>query len=381
MLSNAMPLETEKVSLFDANQRVLAENVYYDQSLPPYDKSAMDGFACRMEDIRNELTIVETIMAGHPAIKSIGPNECARIMTGAVVPEGADCVFIKEHSELREEDKVICTSVMTQTNICIKGEDVKAGDLAIASQTLITPKTIPLLAGAGIHQVPVYKQPSITVFSTGTELVEPEQLPLPYQIRNSNSFQIISLLQEMGIKARYGGIIRDDREETVASIQEAIRQSDIVILSGGVSMGDSDFIPDVLEEINLKILLTQSAVQPGKPILFAQGESRYCFGLAGNPVSSYIQTELYVKPFLFAMMNHRIAMIVLSATLQNNFNRKNSDRLKFIPGWLNENNEVEIIEFHGSAHIAALQHANCLVEIPIGVEEVLKGDKINVRPI
>ena len=189
--SNAVQKGTEKVNLKDANKRVLAEDIYYDMNIPPFNKSAMDGFACRRVDLDNELKILETIYAGVAPLRSIGENECSRIMTGAVVPEGADHVFIRENSELTGPEKVRCRFNEVQDNICYAGEDVKAGDLALESGSLINSKNIPVLAGAGAINPEVFEQPRVAVFSTGTELVEPEHKPLSYQIRNSNSYQML----------------------------------------------------------------------------------------------------------------------------------------------------------------------------------------------
>ena len=379
--SNADILKSEKVDLSEANKRVLAEDVFYDQSLPPFDKSAMDGYACRLEDIGNELIIIETIYAGQQPLHTIRKNECSKIMTGAVIPVGADCVFMKEVSELTAENKVICTSRKTEPNICYEGEDVKKGDLALSGHTLISSRNIPVLAGAGVHQPSVFCQPGVSVFSTGTELVEPGEKPLSHQIRNSNSYQMMAQLDDMGIKAKYRGIIRDNENETEQKITKTLTESDLVILSGGVSMGDSDFIPDILKKIEFDIILSESAIQPGKPIIFAKKGDQYCFGLAGNPVSSFVQIELYVKPFIYSLMGHKFSAPAILATLNKDYNRKRVDRLKFIPAILNEKNEATLVEFHGSAHISALQSANCLVEIPLGISGIKKGDKVNVRPV
>ncbi|MFC2111672.1 gephyrin-like molybdotransferase Glp [Bacteroidota bacterium] len=379
--SNAHILNSEKVDLSLANKRILAEDVYYDQDIPPFDKSAMDGYACRNEDIGNELRIIETIYAGQQPLHPIRKNECSKIMTGAVIPSGADCVFISEVAKQTADDRVICTSQKTLPNICYEGEDVKKGDLALPVHTLISSKHIPVLAGAGVHQPMVFCQPGISVFATGNELVEPGAKPLPHQIRNSNSYQMMAQSDNMGIKAIYQGIIKDDEKETEQKILKALTESDLVILSGGVSMGDSDYIPDILKKIEFDIILSESAIQPGKPIIFAKKEDQYCFGLAGNPVSSFVQFELYVKPFIYSMMGYEFTPPSNRAILSKNYYRKRVDRLKLIPAMLNEKNEATLVEFHGSAHIAALQSANCLVEIPLGVSGIKKGDKVNVRPI
>lgn len=381
VLSQARTCTTEQVDLLNAHRRILAKDIAYDTDIPPYDKSAMDGYACRSADLGNELTILETIYAGNKPQYEIGRNECAKIMTGAVVPDGADCVFIKEVAEETGENRVRCNSPGTPANICYRGEDVKTGDVAIRKHTLITSRHIPLLAGAGVMRPEVFSRPDVSLFSTGSELVEPDAKPLPHQIRNSNAYQLVAQLDAMGIRGTYNGIISDNEEETYEKLKKTLGEYDVVILSGGVSEGDSDFIPRVLGRLNFEIRLTRIAMQPGKPILFATDDRSFCFGLAGNPVSSFIQFELYVKPFIYEMMGHSYNSPSQAAFLAKPVQRKKADRLKFIPGILNNNNVVTPVEFHGSAHIDALSRANCLIDMPVGVLELKQGDSVDVRPL
>jgi molybdopterin molybdotransferase len=292
----------EKVDLVESRLRILAKDSSYDGNIPPFNKSAMDGYACRSADIANELNILETIYAGSVPGFKIGINECSKIMTGAVVPEGADCVFMLEDAEVKEKNRVLCNNLETSKNICYEGEDARKGDMALKKGTLISSRHIPLLAGAGEISPSVFRHPVVSVFATGSELVEPASKPLPHQIRNSNAYQMLAQLDEMGIAGKYLGIIRDDKALTEEKIDKAFRKSDLVLLTGGVSAGDSDYVPDVLETLGFEMILSRSAIQPGKPIIFAKREKQYCFGLAGNPVSSFIQFELYVKPFISRLM-------------------------------------------------------------------------------
>lgn len=379
--SHALTGSTETVDLPGARQRVLAEDSYYDTNIPPFNKSAMDGYACRASDIGNELSILETIYAGSIPAHRIGVNECSKIMTGAVVPEGADCVFVVEDAKLTEENKVFCSKPESSTNICYEGEDVKKGDMALKKYILVSSRHIPLLAGAGVFSPLVFCRPLVSVFATGSELVEPENKPLPHQIRNSNAYQMISQLDALGIEGENLGIIRDDKKLTEKRISEAFEKSDLLLLSGGVSAGDSDFVPDVLKDLDFEMILTRSAIQPGKPIIFAKRGQQYCFGLSGNPVSSFIQFELYVKPFIYSLMGHHYQPRISEAILDKDLKRTKADRLKFIPALLNQKNEAIPLEFHGSAHIDALSDAECLIEIPVGAFEIKKGETIHVRPL
>lgn len=371
----------EAVDLAGARQRVLAEDTRYDSNIPPFNKSAMDGYACRAADIGQILSVLEIIYAGSAPSKRIGPGECSKIMTGAVVPRGADCVFTVEDAEVKGENKVVCSNLETATNICYEGEDVVKGDMALKKHSLITSRHIPLLAGAGIVSPRVFSRPAVSIFATGSELVEPDHKPLPHQIRNSNSYQMLAQLGEMGICGEYGGIIKDDKKYTEQKIDEAFQNSNLVLLTGGVSAGDSDFVPDVLADLGFDMILTRSAIQPGKPIIFATKDKKYCFGLAGNPVSSFIQFELYVKPFIYSLMGHNFQPEVRTAQLGGDLDRRKADRLKFVPAYLDEKNIARPLEFHGSAHIDALSNANCIIEMPIGKYEIKKGETVHVRPL
>ena len=379
--SHALTGSTETIKLSGGRLRVLAEDAYYDTNIPPFNKSAMDGYACRVADIGEELSILETIYAGSIPAHRIGVNECSKIMTGAVVPEGADCVFMVEDAKQTQDNKVLCTRLETAINICYEGEDAKKGDVALKKHTLISSRHIPLLAGAGKISASVFCQPRVSIYATGSELVEPDNKPLPHQIRNSNAYQMISQLDALGIEGKYLGIIRDDKKLTEKKISEAFEKSDLLLLSGGVSAGDSDFVPDVLKDLDFEMILTRSAIQPGKPIIFARRGQQYCFGLAGNPVSSFIQFELYVKPFIYSLMGHHYQARVSEAILEKDLKRTKADRLKFVPALLNQKNEAIPLEFHGSAHIDALSDAACLIEIPVGAFEIKKGETIHVRPL
>jgi len=379
IFTNAIEFGKEKVKLKNAHQRVLAQNTYYDVALPPFNKSAMDGYACRLEDINNELEVIEVIHAGKKPEKVVGPNQCSKIMTGAVVPEGADCVVMREYVEEKAENRIICTIEKTKSNICYTGEDVKVGDLALPEKTWLTPRHMPILAGAGIVEPLVFRQPRVTVFATGSELVEPDQNPQSFQIRNTNSSQMMAQLQEQGLKGKYGGIITDNFDVTKDKIAWAFQKSDVVILSGGVSEGDFDFIPSVIESLGFEILITRIAVQPGKPLLFARLGNKYCFGLAGNPASSFIQFELYIKPFLYRLMGYNWEPKIVQAKLGEDYFRKKTDRLMFTPAFLDDNQTVVPVNYHGAAHINALTQANALFMMPIGVSKFSKGDLVDVR--
>jgi molybdopterin molybdotransferase len=211
--------------------------------------------------------------------------------------------------------------------------------------------------------------------------VEPAEHPKSFQIRNSNSSQMLAQISEMGVNANYGGIIKDEERALREKVSAALESSDIIFLTGGVSVGEYDFMPTVLENLDFEILVSETAIKPGKPMVFARKGSKYCFALSGNPVSSFVQFELYAKPFIYAMMGYNFEQKILTFPLGKEFNRKKADRINFVPANVNQKMEVIPVEFHGSAHINALSGASYLLEVPKGVKTINKGEKINVRPI
>lgn len=381
IISSVNKLPAERVGLQQSLHRILAEDVFYDSDMPPFNKSAMDGYACRRADLHTELEVVETIHAGKLPEKQILKNQCCKIMTGAVVPSGADFVFKKEDAQLTGSGFVRCINPSSLNHICYKGEDIKSGDKILGDSTFITSRHLPLLAGAGISSPLVYRQPDVAVYATGTELVEPHEKPLPFQIRNSNSSQLIGKLTDLNIPAYYGGILTDDRTTLMNEIDKAFKTKQVVILTGGVSVGDFDLVPDILKELGFNILIDSTAIKPGKPMVFAKKNNRFCFGLSGNPVSSYVQFELYVKPFLFALSGSEYKPVVYKLPLGRELERERSDRVDFIPASLTPEMEVVPVEFHGSAHIHALGGASYLLEIDKGIEVLKKGSLVNVRPL
>jgi molybdopterin molybdotransferase len=368
-----------RIGFMESVGRVLAEPVVADVSMPPFNKAAMDGYACREADLPGPLRIIEEIPAGKQPERSVEPGTCSRIMTGAPLPEGADCVIMDEHTALNDKGEVMFTKASTKPNICYLGEDVREGDLLIAHGTLIRPEHIAIMASAGAMSVTVSKQPVIGVYSTGNELVEPTHKPTGSQIRNSNSFQIVAQLRQSGFAARYLGIIPDTAESTALAINEGFDHHDILVLTGGVSQGTYDFVPQVMADCGVEILFHHLAVQPGKPSLFGRrGDGKYVFGLPGNPVSSFIQTELLVKQLCYQIQGHHRSVPEIMLPLGVDYHRKRAARKSFVPVMIN-NSTVYPVEYHGSAHIQALNGTHGIITIEPGVEFIREGEPVHVR--
>jgi len=377
----AIKLGTGRLDLFHALNRTLAEDVFSDISMPPFNKSAMDGYACRKSDIRNPLRIIEEIPAGSIPTKTIGENQCARIMTGAMVPEGADLVIMKEHIEEVGPDQVLCVRESVSTNICYTSEDVKAGDLVIRKGDNISPAHIAILASVGCVNPLVYSLPSVAVFSTGDELVEPGEIPGMSKIRNSNSYQLMAQAQQMGITPEYLGIVPDHEILLKEVLESALEKYDVILISGGVSVGDFDFVPKILKQLDVNIRVHGMEVKPGKHLLFGEKSGHFVFGMPGNPVSSFVQFEVLVKPFVRAMMGKTTEDTFLYLSLEVDYIRKKGDQLFFVPVTLTASGTVVPMEYHGSAHIHAYTKAHGIMEIPQGVLTISKGDIACVRPL
>jgi len=376
------PLGTESVPLQEVQGRVLAQNVVCDVDMPPFDKAAMDGFACRRQDLDHDLNIIEEIPAGHFPRKIIGPGECARIMTGAPVPTGADLVIMVEDTRPEGETAIRFTGSRAATNICPKGEDVKVGDLVLPRGTILTPARMGALCAAlGKPDVLVYRRAKVGLIATGDELVEPWQRPPAAGIRNTNSYQLSAQIRAMGATVAYHGIVGDRREDLLQAVHKAGADCDLLLMSGGVSVGAYDFVAESLEKNSYQLLFQSVAMQPGKPTLFGRRDHSYCCGMPGNPVSTFVVFELLIKPFLYSLMGHTYQPLIISAELEADINLKNSNRQTTVPVIFPEAGKVAPLEYHGSAHIHAIARADALLIIPAGSGGCKKGTRVHVRLI
>ncbi len=370
---------TEKIDFLGAQGRILAESVRSDINMPPFDKSAMDGYACRKADIKNDLEVIEVLAAGKIPHETVGPNQCTKIMTGAIIPEGADCVLMVEHTESVDDKHIRFIKEETNTNICYFAEDIKKDDLVLEKGIIIKPQHIAVMASVGYTQALVFKQPRVGIISTGDELVEPQHMPAKSQIRNSNGYQLIAQVRRAGGIANYIGISEDSEAVTYDTISKAVSENDIVLLTGGVSMGDFDFVPDIMEQIGIDIKFRTIAVQPGKPTLFGTYKNdTYIYGLPGNPVSSYTQFELLVKPLLLKLMGNETPQVAIRMPMGTSYHRRKSVRKSFLPVTISDDGKVMPVKYHGSAHIHSYVFADGIISIDIGKEILEEGELVSV---
>jgi molybdopterin molybdotransferase len=388
VLSQEFTPAAGRVPLTGSPGRILAEDIFSDMDMPPFDKSAVDGFACRWEDVHpgagvqnsEPLRVVETIPAGKIPAKKIGPGECARIMTGAMVPPGAGCVIMVEDTEPAGTDLVMIRVIPKSKNICPRAEDIRSGSLVLAKGTRIGAAHVAVMAAVGVTSPLVSDLPSVGIISTGDELVEPSVVPGMAKIRNSNGWQLEAQVAGVPAIPRYLGIAPDEGPALKKIITEALEAHDVVLLTGGVSMGDFDHVPAILAECGVGILFKKVAIQPGKPTVFGKKGKKFVFGLPGNPVSSFVLFEMMVRPFLNRMTGSRETIREFILPMGAEFSRRKSDRKTMIPVNI-RNGAVFPVEYHGSAHINAYAVADGILVLEAGTTLVTKGEPVHVRPL
>jgi molybdopterin molybdotransferase len=368
----------ERIELHQSLGRYLAEDIKSDINMPPFNKAAMDGFAIRECDIQKELTIIETIAAGQTPVKKIEEGQASKIMTGAPVPEGADFVIQVELSEM-VSDQIVKFNGHPRNNIIPTAEDVSVGDVVLEKGQKIDARHIAVLASVGCSDLLVFTQPIVGIISTGDEIVEPNIKPNPSQIRNSNGHQLVAQVIQSHAEAKYFGIVKDDYQATYNAIKKGIETCDILLLTGGVSMGEFDFVPQIMADLGITIMFDRVAVQPGKPTTFGKKENQIIFGLPGNPVSSFVQFEILVKPLIHKFLGGPFKKTEIKLPLGKPYKRKKSERRAYIPVSISEDSKVFTLDYHGSAHIYALPSAIGLAIIYEGITELNEGDLVDVR--
>lgn len=388
ILSHIQPLGLEKVPILEALGRVIAEDIYASRDIPPLDNSGMDGYAVRYEDIRNatendpvRLEVIEDLPAGFISTKTLKRGQAIRIMTGAPLPQGADTVIPVEDTKKENGSASILKTSFHGENIRKAGEDVKKGDWVIAIGDLIRPAEVGMLASVGRSFISVYQRPSVAILCTGDELVDLDERLDEAKIISSNSYALAAQIKDCGAIPIQLGIARDRKEEIKEKLRQGIR-ADVLISSAGVSVGDYDFVKDVLNELGMEMVFWKVAMKPGKPLAFGVINKKPVFGLPGNPVSSMVSFEQFVRPSLLKMMGHRqIFRPIIEAVLKEDIQKK-PGRRHFIRATVSfEKNGyfVTITGAQGSAILRSMVRANGLIIIPEDRKIVRAGEKVKVQ--
>lgn len=370
-------VNNETVPLPTAHERFLTQDIFSPCDMPEFDKSAMDGYATISGDTSKAFKIVETIAAGTPPRIVITPGLCAKIMTGAMLPAGADRV-VKRECTVEENHFMKIIAEDRNRNIRLKGEDFPAGRLVLAKGTRLRAAQVALLASLGLAEVPVARPPRVGIITTGAELAEPGSPLGPGQIFNSNSYSLAAQVRELGAEPVVLGRSADDLEAITALIAKHLAECEVLILSGGVSAGDFDYVPAAMKKAGFTLQFEKIAVQPGMPTVFASLGGKAAFGLPGNPVSTFVIFEIFIKPMLLRLMGHAYRPLIQPAVLVDSFNRSNSKRTAFVP--INfRGGRATLLPYHGSAHLHALSQANALLRVPAGQNVIPAGSTIDVR--
>ncbi len=386
VLGQCRPLPPLRMPLWpDALGRVLAEDVASDLDMPPFDKALMDGYAVHSEDLASgtaTLRVVEEITAGQTPKRAVAAGQASRIMTGAPMPEGADAVVMVERTRQLDDGRVAIDSrAFPGMNMLTRGREMTAGEVVLRAGSVLRPQEVGVLATVGRTEALLIPPPRVGVLPTGDELVDPPALPGPGQIRNSNAPMLLAQAARAGGAPRTLGIARDNLDSLRALVNEGLQTSDILILSGGVSAGKLDLVPQVLQEAGVTPHFHKVRLKPGKPLFFGtRGEGadqRLVFGLPGNPVSSFVCFELFLRPAIRALAGHaNIELPRGTARLAGEFSH-DSDRPTYHPGWLDAG-EVKAVPWFGSADLRAFLRANALLVLPPGQRKYQPGDEVDV---
>ncbi len=373
VLARARPLPLEDVPIRSAAGRVLGEDAHAAVDLPPFASSAMDGYAVRAGDTPGSLTVVGHSAAGHPETRAVGPGEAVAISTGAVVPEGADAVVPVERTS--GDGEVAVERVAVGENVRRRAGDARAGDVVVAAGSVLGPPQVSALAAAGVARVRCARRPRVAVLATGSELRAPGELLAPGEIYESNSVLIAAQLSLSGIEAAVLPAVADEPEATRAALERALGH-DVLVTSGGVSVGRHDLVRATLAELGTEEVFWRVAVKPGKPIAFGVRGDTLVFGLPGNPVSSLVGFELFVRPALQALQGARepgpeYLRGRLARPVRRNAQRDELARAR------RTGDELDPLTGQDSHMIARAAAANALVLVPRGEGELPQGSPVD----
>ncbi len=387
------PRGVETVDLLSADGRVLAESVVADRDLPPFPRSTRDGYAVRSEDLSKlpaRLRVIGEIRAGErqeniPSI--IRDGEAVSIMTGAPVPAGADAVVMVEYTSSDGAIVEITRGASSGENIVPAGAEAKKNSVLIQKGARLGAASLALAASAGSSLLFVYQKPKVAVLTTGDEIVDVDATPGPTQIRNSNSYSLAVQIRNAGGEPVLLPIAPDEPHRLRDLIEEGLN-SDLLLMTGGVSMGRYDLVEQVLSELNAEFFFTGAKIQPGRPVVFGKfgGQSReaagtYFFGLPGNPISTMVTFELFGRPMLEALAGMSPRKLKFTYSKLSSEIRMKTGLKRFLPAILSgefEDSTVELVPWQGSGDIAATARANCYIVIPPDREQISAGEFVSI---
>ncbi|MEZ0183270.1 gephyrin-like molybdotransferase Glp [Flavobacterium oncorhynchi] len=377
--ANSAKMPVQQIAVSKALGYVLAEKVISPIHMPPFRQSAMDGYAF-IHSIKHQYDIVSTSQAGDHSNLKLNANEAVRIFTGAFVPDDADTVVMQEHVIANKNSILIAAMPAKSANIRPKGEQIAKDDIVFEAGTLMTPAAIGFLASLGITEIKVHKKPKVAILVTGNELVKPGEKLKKGKIYESNSVMLQAALETIGIKKTKVYSVKDNLKATKKALKSILKKYDIVLISGGISVGDYDFVKEALLQNDVKELFYKINQKPGKPMFFGSKNETLVFALPGNPASSLTNFYIYVVPAIKSRIGfleiHKTKVIrKLNSDLKNN-----TGKTLFLKAKYNETH-VEVLDSQSSAMLNTFAVANSLLIVPENIEEYKKGQLVTLLPI
>ncbi|WP_343591844.1 gephyrin-like molybdotransferase Glp [Flavobacterium sp.] len=377
--ANSTKMPTKLISVSKALGYVLAEKVISPIHMPPFRQSAMDGYAF-MHSIRHQYDIAGTLQAGDHSNIKLKSNEAVRIFTGAIVPDNADTVVMQEHVMANKDSILIATMPEKLSNVRQKGEQIAKDDIVFEANTLITPAAIGFLACLGIMEVEVYKKPKVAILVTGNELVQPGKKLKKGKIFESNSVMLEAALETIGIKKTKVYRVKDNLKATKSALKSILKKYDVVLISGGISVGDYDFVKEALLQNGVQELFYKINQRPGKPIFFGSKNETLVFALPGNPASSLTNFYIYVSPAIknklgFSNIHKTKVVRKLNSEIKNSTGKTLFLKAKY------DETKVTVLDGQSSAMLNTFAVANSLLIVPEDAQEYKKGQLVTLLPI
>lgn len=377
-----------EVELLLALNMVLAEDIYAGNNLPPFDRSPLDGYAVRSEDIKGVseqnpvfLELIEKVPAGYMATKEVVAGTAIAVMTGSPIPEGADVVIMIEETKLEEGQVAIYKGYKANSNISRAGEDVKKGELVLTAGSLINSGAIGMLAALGKKNVNVYRKPRVAILSTGDELIDIDQPLKPGKIRNSNLYALAAAIQEAGGESFLLGSVPDQIQATKEKVTQGLKMADLVLTTGGVSVGDYDVVKDVFLGLGAELLFWRVDIKPGTPAVAALLGDKIIIGLSGNPAAAFITFEHLVRPVLRKLSGHGdLFRRRVKAILDDEFLKSGRQR-RFLRSMVNQEEGTYHVTLTGKQNpgiMKSILHCNALVDVPSNGGPLKAGDQVDV---
>lgn len=377
--------DIQTLNLLEAKERVLAHSITSLIDVPPHDNSAMDGYAIRVADvaINPQLELVGTSLAGEPFKGELKSGQCVRIMTGAVIPKGADAVVMQENTAVDGPNVRINQLCNVGNNIRKAGEDIQKSDVVVEKGTRLSPAHLSLIASVGIANVSVIRKPRIALIATGDELTRPGEPLKQGAIYESNRYALIGMLENAGAKVIDFGIVKDEINQLTDVFTQAQQEADLIISSGGVSVGDADFVKDIITEMG-QVDFWKVAIKPGKPFAFGKLAKTLFCGLPGNPVSSYVTFQQLVLPLIKHLTGQpAFAVQTLTAMVAETL-YKRPGRADYQRGhyYYQDNGQlmVRALGKQGSGIMSSICHANCYIMLDIESKNVDSGSLVSIQP-